>query len=652
MTIMDGVPHTTVLDAVNRAAVLAGLDTDLRFRWANDALCRLSGFEAEQLIGRKLGELLAEPLSDYDTASMKERWAAGLPWVGEMQCRSHAAFAFWMEVTLVPDPAGGCTLVAMDISERKRVEQTLADRERLWNLLMRSVSAGIFRTDGAGICEFVNDTWLTYTGDSASQPRRRPWLEAVHPDDLAAVGERWRQHLASPSGEVMDAEFRVQRAGGHPLWVACSVCEVRDDRGERMGFLGIAKDITSLKDLQAAIESSRAAAEAASIAKSAFLANMSHEIRTPMTAILGFADLIRAGDCPESDRREYLQTIRRNGEHLLSIINEILDISKIEAGKMTVEKVRCSLCQMVAEVAATMRVRASGKGIGLDVEYQYPVPETIDSDPVRVRQVLVNLIGNAIKFTEHGRVLVRVRSDLTSRGQVAVEVHDSGIGLTEEQLSRLFQAFTQADSSTTRKHGGTGLGLVISKQLAILLGGNITVTSTPGVGSVFTVTLATGDLTGVRLINDAREAAIPSSEGPEAPAPTLRGRILLVEDGLDNQRLISFLLRKAGAEVTLAEHGAAGVSACDAAAKAGTPFDLILMDMQMPVMDGYDATRELRRRSVVTPIVALTAHAMSSDRAKCLGAGCDDFATKPIDRALLIRTCAAWMGKSSVSLAA
>ncbi len=394
------------------------------------------------------------------------------------------------------------------------------------------------------------------------------------------------------------------------------------------------------------LAAARVAAESANQSKSAFLANMSHEIRTPMTAILGYADLLQGNEQSESERHEHVQTIRRNGEHLLSVINDILDLSKIEAGKMTVERARCSLCQIVAEVAATMRGRAVGKGVRLDVEYVFPVPEFIESDALRVRQVLINLVGNAMKFTEQGGVRVCVRSEGLAQGNplIAVEIHDTGIGMTPEQVAGLFRPFTQADGSTTRKYGGMGLGLTISKRLARLLGGDIAVSSKAGEGSVFTVTFATGSLEGVRMIADAREAVIPSAmKTPGTLLLRLEGRILLAEDGPDNQRLIAFILRRTGAEVHVAEHGRLALEAFEAAQREGRPFDLILMDMQMPEMDGYEATRELRRRGVCTPIVALTAHAMSGDREKCIAAGCDDFATKPIERAALLGVCQRWL---------
>jgi signal transduction histidine kinase len=394
----------------------------------------------------------------------------------------------------------------------------------------------------------------------------------------------------------------------------------------------------------AELTAARAAAEAANQAKTEFLANMSHEIRTPMTAILGYADVLHTGDLDEREQAEHIGTIRRNGEHLLTIINDILDLSRIEASRMRVETRPANIRAIVEEVTATMRGRAAAKGVSLDVEYVWPLPEIIQSDPVRIRQVLINLVGNAVKFTDQGLVRIRVCCE-AGAGPLTLEITDTGAGMTADQIAALFRPFTQADTSLTRRHGGTGLGLTISRRLAQMLGGDIAVSSTPGKGSVFTVHLATGPLEGVRMLHGREGSATPPVEPPCTATPALAGRILLVEDGVDNQRLLSFHLRKAGARVEIAPHGRAGIEAFDAARRRGEPFDLVLMDMQMPVMDGYDATRELRLQGVTTPIIALTAHAMSGDREKCLRAGCDDFNTKPIDRCVLIDLCAGWLSR-------
>jgi len=390
-------------------------------------------------------------------------------------------------------------------------------------------------------------------------------------------------------------------------------------------------------------------AEAASIAKSEFLANMSHEIRTPLTAILGYTELMLDQDQSAQERTECVQIIHRNGEHLLAIINDILDLSKIEAGKMAVERIEFSPTHVVAEVASLMRERAVDKNLSFDVEYVGTIPQTIRSDPTRIRQILINLVGNSVKFTERGgvRLIVGMADDVEAADpRLRFEVVDTGIGMSEEQLDRLFKPFTQADSSTTRKFGGTGLGLTISRRLAEVLGGGITVQSTSGHGSSFAVTVETGPLTGVTMIEAACEgmAAPDANRKQKDQVSTLDARILLAEDGPDNQRLISFLLGKAGAEVTVAENGRIAVDKALAAIRAGQPFDLILMDMQMPVLNGYDATAELRAKGYKGPIIALTAHAMASDREKCLKSGCDGFATKPINHGTLLETVSAHLG--------
>jgi len=389
------------------------------------------------------------------------------------------------------------------------------------------------------------------------------------------------------------------------------------------------------------IHSLAAVAEDANRSKSAFLANMSHEIRTPLTAILGYAELLHDPEVAQAERADAARTIQRNGQHLLSVIDDILDLSKIEAGKLQIELLPCSPRQLVAEVVEALRVRAAAKGLSLVATCVGPIPEQILTDPTRLRQILLNLGGNAIKFTEHGSVTLEVSSRNTAGsdgGQLVVAVVDTGIGLDAEQASRLFAPFQQADASTTRRFGGTGLGLVISKRLAQSLGGDISVHGARGSGCRFELTIATGPLDGSRC--DDRPIAIAvAAPQPRARAIRLAGRILLAEDGPDNRLLIGRLLERAGAVVDTAADGRAAVQRVQAAQAAGTPHDLILMDMQMPELDGYEATRALRASGIGVPIVAVTAHAMNGDRERCVAAGCDDYLTKPIDRLAMLTVC-------------
>jgi len=390
-------------------------------------------------------------------------------------------------------------------------------------------------------------------------------------------------------------------------------------------------------------DEARRAAQEASRLKSEFLAHTSHEIRTPMTALVGYTELLGDPDLSPAERAEGLATVRRNGEHLMTIVNDILDLSKIESGRMTIERMACSPFALVAEVAAVLRPRAAHDGLDVEVGYRSPLPETIETDPTRLRQILLNLVGNAIKFTPRGSVRLEVGPVEDTR--LCFEVIDTGIGLDAEQQARLFTAFSQADASTTRRFGGTGLGLAISKRLAGMLGGDLRVRSVPGEGSTFTLTIDVGSLAGVRLLDRPPEVRA-AAERPEPSADerqALRGRILLAEDGLDARRLLARHLRAAGAEVETAENGLVACELALRAAEAGAPYDLILMDMQMPELDGYAAAARLRAAGYRGPIVALTAHAMEDERARCLGAGCDGFATKPILRRALIEVARAYL---------
>ncbi len=421
-----------------------------------------------------------------------------------------------------------------------------------------------------------------------------------------------------------------------------TVAEALRERDERLreGELHIEQLASLVEARSSELREALKAAQNASRAKSEFLANMSHEIRTPMTAILGFSDLLieSPGGLAAEEGRQALDAIKRNGEHLLAIINDILDLSKIEADRMEVERIPVNPATLLSEVAALMSLRAGERGLTLRCEVDGLIPARIQSDPVRLRQILLNLIGNAIKFTSKGEVRVTVRRP-ESLEVIEFAVMDSGIGMTAEQQTRLFRPFAQADSSTTRRYGGTGLGLTISRRLARLLGGDIDIESAPGRGSVFHVRIATGALEGVEMVS-----ALDTPTPLRVPSPAqagralLGGRILLVEDGPDNQRLIRRLLNAWGAEVAIAENGRQAVDLALDAWRREVPFDVILMDMQMPVMDGYTATRELRRVGYDGAVIALTAHAMATDRDRCLEAGCDDYATKPIDRKALRTT--------------
>lgn len=397
-------------------------------------------------------------------------------------------------------------------------------------------------------------------------------------------------------------------------------------------------------------------------AKSEFLANMSHELRTPLTAILGYTELLteRYGASGSSDDlRAHLDTIRRNGEHLLEIISDILDLTKIEAERMIAESKVVSPVSLIDEVLSLMQVRADSKGIDLSVDYDPETPAWLYTDPKRLRQILFNLIGNAIKFTSAGSVHLEVRATPQSARacRLEIDVIDTGIGISPEHLPVLFEPFSQEDATSSRSFGGTGLGLAISRRLARMLGGEILVESALGRGSRFRVEIVAGiaapdcerslrqihgsDQSSKMETNASAELRTHRKNDTVLPAeqtdaPLLGIRVLVAEDGPDNRLLIEHILQSVGADVVSVENGVAAVELARREDQRGFPFDVILMDMQMPLLDGYAATRALRRDGYSHPIVALTAHAMDEDMRKCLDAGCDDYAMKPIRRKMLL----------------
>jgi two-component system, sensor histidine kinase len=483
------------------------------------------------------------------------------------------------------------------------------------------------------IVAIVTASWYTGGLDSPALT----WLVLIPILALTLVSQRTALHYALICAgifggfAIFDAPHLLTVEALQPLRLVCLVA-----LSVLMILLVLAYEFAKEEAVQE-IAAARAAAEQASAAKSEFLANMSHEIRTPMTAVLGYADVLyEEGNLQQAppQRLEAIVTIKRNVGHLLGIINDILDLSKIEAHKLAVERIVCSPAELLRDVRALVAVPADAKGLGLELVYRTPIPATIHSDPTRIRQILVNLAGNAIKFTEIGRVRICASFIAGPHPRIRFGVQDTGIGMSDEQLSRLFRPFTQADSSTTRIYGGTGLGLTICKRLAELLGGTIEVRSQVGVGSEFGLVLPTGPIDDVAMLHEAQriDDGRESTSAPQAARPRLEIDVLLAEDGPDNQRLIGHFLRSAGATVTVAENGRVAVDVALGAANDGEPFDMILMDMQMPVLDGYAATRELRERGYTGPIIALTAHAMSTDSERCRAAGCDEFETKPINR--------------------
>jgi PAS domain S-box-containing protein len=470
--------------------------------------------------------------------------------------------------------------------------------------------------------------WLDPEG-APSAPESHPWVVT----------------LGTGIAQSNDAIALCDSLGRQRTFIV-NCAPVLSGKGKAAGALISLDDVTQLEENKVELGKAKAKAEAANQAKSDFLANMSHDIRTPMNAILGFTELLKRGyGRSDAEAKKYLETIHSSGKHLLEIINDILDLSKIEAGQLSVENLACAPYGLVREVCTVLGVRTREKGIGLDLRVVGQIPEMIVSDPTYLRRIVTNLVGNAIKFTEKGAVTVVLRLVPDDPPRMVLDVTDTGIGIAADKLDGMFQPFVQADSSITRRFGGTGLGLTISRRFARALGGDIVVASEYGKGSTFTVTVATGPLEGVRMLDESALAARAVDEVADADVRWTfpPKHVLVVDDGPENRELLKLVLGEAGLIVEEAENGQIGVDiACS------SPIDLVLMDMQMPVMDGYTATRTLRERGLAIPIFALSANAMKGAEQDIIAAGCSGCLMKPVNIDELMETLAALLGGTRV----
>ncbi|MEN3365483.1 MAG: hypothetical protein V7606_2757, partial [Burkholderiales bacterium] len=458
----------------------------------------------------------------------------------------------------------------------------------------------------------------------------------------------WLASLRSGAGSV-DSMINLRGTDNQQRNFIVNCSPVYGARGKANGVFISLNDVTQIERNKVELREARDEAESASRAKSDFLANMSHEIRTPMNAILGFTELLKRGyGRDEKEATQFLNTIHSSGRHLLELIDDILDLSKVEAGQMEMECIPCSPHQIVREVVNVLAARAAEKGIAVAFHARGPIPETIQCDPGRLRQIVTNLTGNAIKFTRAGSVTVVLH--LEQQGEkplFAIDVVDTGIGIPHDKLDAIFEAFVQADTSVTRRFGGTGLGLSISRRFARALGGDIVASSVPGNGSTFAVRVACGPLDEVRFITPEEVQA--KEQGQEAQEQShwmfpAGARVLVVDDGPENRRLVKLVLEESGLPVEEAENGEIGL----AKALAGR-FDMVLMDMQMPVMDGYAATRLLREGGYTKPVFALTAHAMKGFEQEIMAAGCSGYVTKPIDIDRMMQSIAEVLGGRRVA---
>ena len=543
--------------------------------------------------------------------------------------------------TIVRDAFGapyGVFIHAIEVTERVFARRALEESQERLTVAIEAAELGTWDLDP----RTMDVTWsdrsaIIFGFQSAAELKLDSALHRVHPEDFPRVTAAIADALNPDGHGDYKIDYRVVRPNGSIRWLSLlgqAYFEIGDDGGRKVRrFSGAMIDVTDRVIAQLRLVESREAAEAANRAKSAFLANMSHEIRTPLGAIMGFLSLLRDPKIAPADNDRYLSIIDRNSHQLLRIIDDVLDLSKVEAGKLDVERIEFSLPELLADFASLMGLRARSKGVRFEVEALTPIPNLVVSDPTRVRQILANVVGNAIKFTAHGTVTLSV--SVTGK-RLSFRVRDTGIGISSEQRTRLFQPFAQAESATTRTFGGTGLGLVLTRRLSELLGGHFNLTeSEQGVGSVFEAVVEVEVPERARWIDDPgalfRTATERSSSTTDIRLDGLS--VLVVEDSPDNQTLLLKILEGAGARVRVEGDGDAGLRAALA-----DPYDAIVLDIQMPRLDGHEVVRLLRAREFRGPVIALTAHAMKEERERALDSGFDHFLAKPIDRASLLRT--------------
>ena len=528
-----------------------------------------------------------------------------------------------------------------EIEERRRTETTLRYGEERYRSLVEAVTAVVWNTPASGEFETEQPGWSKFTGQSFDELKGWGWLNAVHPDDRPHTARVWSGAVHSRSLYVV--EHRLHRFDGVYRHMMVRAVPILDETGAIREWVGIHTDIDELKQAEAAQREAKEAAQTANRAKSEFLANMSHEIRTPMNGVIGMTELALGTELlPE--QREYLELVKLSADYLMAVINDILDFSKVEAGKLDLDPIDFYLRDHLDETISTLALRAFSKGLELACHTPAEVPDALVGDPGRLRQILVNLIGNAIKFTTSGEVIIHIERGVACDPDVELHfsVRDTGIGIPPDKLGLLFQAFSQVDSSTTRKYGGTGLGLAISAQLVHLMGGRIWVESEAGHGSVFHFTARFGLSTN------------PPPRSPALDPGRLRGTTaLIVDDNATNRRILQDMLLEWGVLPTLAASGREALDAMQTAANAGETFGLVLLDNMMPEMDGFMLAAEIQRRPELagSTLMMLSSGDRQDNALRCKELGVNAYLTKPIRRSELLKAVLATVGDVSAGAA-
>ena len=615
--------------------------------YVNPSFERITGYTAEMVIGTTQRILNSGYHSHEFMESIWKALADGQEWHGEVCNRKKNGELFWESMVASPvrNAAGVIThfiSIREDITEHKRLETELRRAKEEWEATFNAVPDMMAIIDASHRIVRANKAMADFFDVTADELREAFCHRIVH----RANGP----HVDCPHEKLMlDGQTHVEEIYDQisEKYLAITASPMFSDTNHPIGSFHVIRDITERKQAELALEKAKEAAEAADKAKGEFLANMSHEIRTPLNGIMGMAHLaLQTGLTPK--QQDYIQKINTSAHLLLEIINDILDFSKIEAGKLGLEKIDFNLNEVIGKVVDMLVLGCQRKGIELLIQTAADVPDNLQGDPLRLGQILTNLISNAIKFTNQGEVLVRIEI-VTNDGEQAVLkflIKDTGIGISAADQRKLFKAFSQVDASTTRNFGGTGLGLAISKKLAVMMGGDLWVQSQVGQGSTFSFTAAFK--TGRKLKSEQVKTHQASIAGGEKAEDIHGLKILVSEDNEINRQVAKEVLETIGLEVTVVNDGQQTVNAVEK-----QDFDAVFMDVQMPVMDGYQATAIIRAnpRFKKLPIIAVTAHAMSGDREKCLVAGMNDYLTKPLDRKNIIRVLSKWITVRNNSIA-
>ena len=626
------------------------ISPDLQFLDINQQAVTMLGYTAAEIqqIIKKRAMLVNEP-----TERTFERVLAGeqIPLLERtLRHKNGRLIPVEISIELVQDDNGDplhVQSVVRDITERKQSEETLAAQRQLYEQILEQSLAGYWDWDIPTGDEYLSPTFKEMFGyeDHEMENRAESWQQLIFAEDLPNVYEAFDQHVASKGEIPYYNEVRYRHKNGSTVWVICTgkVIEWEDD-GKAKRMIGCHIDITQRKKIEEALQAAMNAAqemavraEIANQAKSEFLANMSHEIRTPMNGIIGMTGLLFTTEL-NNEQRRYTQTIQSSGKLLLTLLNDILDFSRIEAGKLSIETQDFNLRRLIEEVAISLTLPAQEKGLAFSHTLDPDVPVALRGDAYRLRQILTNLVSNAVKFTHSGGVTIEttITEETADTVWLHVEVTDTGIGIPADKVDTLFDKFVQIDSSARRRYGGSGLGLAISRQLVELMGGKIGVTSEVEYGSTFWFTLP---LTKQAQPDRDETRPLPPLVQPVSGVFTAQApHILVAEDNLTNQEVVLSILHKLGVKAEVASNGQDAVEMA-----SQTAYDLILMDVQMPGMDGLEATHHIRAQGQSVPIVALTAHAMRGDREKCLAAGMDDYLPKPVLPEALVDVLGRWL---------